>query len=412
MQLLERFTLRPARASLEELLGAVALGAAALALVVGGPVTAFGSQPLPAAIVALLLWPLLLGCAWGERGPRHTARGLVAALLEGLGAPRELTLVERDGRRWLRVVVRSVCVEELPLDAIVEVERTSLYRTPHLVVEHEQGELHEPLTREVADAAVAAIERWRREAPPPPAALRCALCHGGLEPDPWSCPGCATRLHPRCADDLGRCPTLGCVRSAAPAPAPGPLELPGAPPSAGDRVLTAAWLAACGLSVALLARGLTGGDAAELVQGGLLGLVTLGPLAVVLVRDPRGALVGALQLVGLTGRERLRLEDGRARVEWTLGRLRLLRGELELDGATRLEVWELGGGVRAALVRGEVRLPLGDELGDASVRRLEALLGRRAVDLFSGDDAPLVAGREEKADKERKDPPAREGLRK
>lgn len=45
--------------------------------------------------------------------------------------------------------------------------------------------------------------------------VRCAFCHGALESDDSetsTCPACRTKLHKECVDDLGRCPTLGCVR--------------------------------------------------------------------------------------------------------------------------------------------------------------------------------------------------------
>ena len=39
---------------------------------------------------------------------------------------------------------------------------------------------------------------------------RCARCLDDLDAHPWSCPGCATALHPDCRLEWGPCPTLGC----------------------------------------------------------------------------------------------------------------------------------------------------------------------------------------------------------
>jgi hypothetical protein len=406
VQVVERLTLRPARTSLEELLGLVGLVAMGLGLAIGAPTLLLTQeQPIQAALAALLLWPLVVAFVWGERGPSRPARGWGATLLEGLGAPRELTLVERDGRRWLRIVVGSLRLEELPLDTLVEVERTTLYTTPHLVLEHEGGAtIYEPLTGEVVDAAIAAIERWRREAPPPPVAPRCAACHGALEAVAWVCPGCATRLHAGCADDLGRCPTLGCARSAPPAETPGQLELLCPAPAVGDRLLLTAWLVACGLCATLLARALVGhGGRAELVQGALLGLVTLVPLGVTIVRDPRGALEAALGLLALRGRRVLRLVERRLRVEWRLGPLRLLQAELELD-AISLEAFERPSeaGARITLVQGEERVRLDDPVRAADLRRLEALVGRGAVDPLADPSDALAPVRSTPGKKVRK----------
>jgi len=41
--------------------------------------------------------------------------------------------------------------------------------------------------------------------------LRCAYCHDRVAGrDALACDACWTHLHPACAEELGRCPTLGC----------------------------------------------------------------------------------------------------------------------------------------------------------------------------------------------------------
>jgi len=70
------------------------------------------------------------------------------------------------------------------------------------------------------------------------APLRCAWCHDALGAAGLRCPGCHTALHPECAAEAGRCPTLGC---APPHPCPHvdrPLR-----PAARALLRAAAWLA-------------------------------------------------------------------------------------------------------------------------------------------------------------------------
>jgi hypothetical protein len=45
--------------------------------------------------------------------------------------------------------------------------------------------------------------------------LRCSLCHTSIARAAGkTCSGCGTRLHTSCADEVLRCPTLGCRESA------------------------------------------------------------------------------------------------------------------------------------------------------------------------------------------------------
>jgi len=42
-------------------------------------------------------------------------------------------------------------------------------------------------------------------------AARCGYCHDQARADAEACPRCGTLLHKDCKDELGRCPTIGCV---------------------------------------------------------------------------------------------------------------------------------------------------------------------------------------------------------
>lgn len=58
-------------------------------------------------------------------------------------------------------------------------------------------------------------------------ALRCALCHGGLDLDgAWTCPACGTATHRECLEAAPRCPTLGCVQERPQATAPTTVRRP------------------------------------------------------------------------------------------------------------------------------------------------------------------------------------------
>lgn len=58
-------------------------------------------------------------------------------------------------------------------------------------------------------------------------ALRCPYCRDAIGGDVAPCAGCGVRLHPSCAAEARRCPTIGCATELAPdRAAPRPVEAP------------------------------------------------------------------------------------------------------------------------------------------------------------------------------------------
>jgi hypothetical protein len=396
----------------------VGLGLLLLVGLVGPVWLATQGEPLPAAALFLLVTlAVLLGTT--ELGLRRAARGALAALLEPLGARRLLVLGARDGRRRLRVEVRlgrsTLRLADVALEDVLAVAVTTLQGGAHAVwLDLPGGHVAETLTRERAGELVAIVERWRADAASS-VGPRCAACHGGIAPpradaSPLDspvvdCPGCSTRLHEACALELGRCPTLGCVH-ASPAPTGQRLELRLPPMTLVERVVAFVWLAAGGISAALLVRGLGAGGGVELKQGAALALVTLLPMALMLSSPlvALEALLGLLLGPGVRSLEVDEVGDRRVlRLGWRLGRLRLPERRLALPAGSRIEPFEESNGrCRVDLVRptSPGREWLAHGQGLATLRQVEALLATTRSRPSNDAAAPT------------KEPPPREGLRK
>lgn len=371
-------------------------------------------QPLQAAILAIFGGTMVYTWLVVDSGPRRALRELAGVVLEGLGGRRTLSVgaPAGGGRSLLSLEVRlgrlRWPIVEPPLDEVVEVRVTKDQGgSPTLYVAAvREGPLFEACASpQQAHALVAAVERWRAEAvtlDPPARGPRCAICHGPASDEALvTCPGCATGLHAACELELGgRCPTLGCARAAAPAAGPrlDRLELPELPEREG-RVGVLGVAALMVISVALLARGLTRGSAAELIQGGLLGALTIVPAALSLASDPRGFLRTLLSSLAAPGRRTVAIDRTACppllTIGWRLGpvhlrleRLALGVHRLEVSPSTRGSGWDVS---LSPLDPHDLSSPvfhrLGDGLGPVDVRRLEDLLDLRATD---HDGAPLL----------------------
>ncbi len=70
--------------------------------------------------------------------------------------------------------------------------------------------------------------------------VRCPYCRDGIGSEVAPCAGCGVRLHPACAAEAGRCPTIGCTTWEP--PRTGRLDLPfGEAPRRGRGLLGGAW---------------------------------------------------------------------------------------------------------------------------------------------------------------------------
>lgn len=70
--------------------------------------------------------------------------------------------------------------------------------------------------------------------------IRCPYCRDGIGSDVAPCAGCGVRLHPACAAEAGRCPTIGCSTWEAPRQEPRDAP-PGEARRRGGGLLGEAW---------------------------------------------------------------------------------------------------------------------------------------------------------------------------